>query len=256
MIKLPSITVITPSFNQGRFIKETIDSVLGQNYPFLEYWIIDGGSTDETVQILKSYGKKIKWVSQKDRGQTDAINKGMRKAQGELVCYINSDDVLAPGALVTVGEIFSKHPTTLWVTGDYTIINADGKEIQSFVRKYKQYFRNTAMPHILYVLNCINQPSTFWKKSVYKKIGLFDESLQYCMDYDFWLRLIKLQTPIMISRSLSKFRIHDSSKGGAEYKKQFEEEKRVLYKHTKNVLVNALHSLHSTATVLAYNVIK
>ncbi len=93
---LPKISIITPSYNQGRFIKETIDSVLSQNYPNLEYWVMDGGSTDETVKVLKSYGKKINWVSKKDKGQTNAINEGLKKVTGDIIAYINSDDVYAP----------------------------------------------------------------------------------------------------------------------------------------------------------------
>jgi glycosyltransferase involved in cell wall biosynthesis len=256
MRKLPTITVITPSYNQGSFIKETIDSVLEQNYPNLEYWVIDGGSTDSTVNILKSYKKKIKWISEKDAGQTDAINKGLLKAKGEIVCYLNSDDVFFPGTLVTVAEVFSKNPDLVWVTGDYQIIDAGGKEIQSFVRNYKRYFRHSAMPYILYVLNCIVQPSTFWKRSIHKKIGLFDQTLRYCMDYDFWLRLLKIKEPIIINQQLSKFRIHSSSKGGSQYDKQFEEETKVLSKYTQNILITALHSIHSAVTVLAYRMIK
>lgn len=256
MKKLPSITVITPSFNQGAFIKETIDSVLEQNYPYLEYWVIDGGSKDKTISILKSYGKKVKWISEKDKGQTDAINKGMKKAKGEIVCYLNSDDVFMPGTLLKVGETFAKNKNCLWLTGDYMIIDEKGKEIQSFVSKYKTFFRSIGIANALFVLNYINQPSTFWKNSVFKKIGLFDQSLRYCMDYDFWLRLQKLHRPVIVPDILSKFRIHAQSKGGSQYKQQFKEENEVQRRYSNNYLVTFLHELHSLATVLAYNVIK
>ena len=103
-MKLPKISIVTPSFNQAKFIRATIDSVLSQDYPDLEYFIIDGGSTDGTTEILKSYGQKIKWISEKDKGQTDAINKGLKLSEGELLAYLNSDDIYLPGALKKVGE--------------------------------------------------------------------------------------------------------------------------------------------------------
>lgn len=256
MQKLPSITVITPSFNQGAFIKETIDSVLEQNYPHLEYWVIDGGSTDKTVSILKSYGKKIKWISEKDKGQTDALNKGMKKAKGDIVCYLNSDDVFMPGTLIKVGQTFLLNPSIDWVSGDYIIIDQSGKEIQSFVVWYKQLLRSTKFSWLLHITNYIIQPSTFWRRSVFSQIGFFDQSLRYCMDYDFWLRLMKLHQPLYIPEPLSKFRIHSQSKGGSQFDKQFREERLVERRYSKNSWLNILHNIHSSLTVLAYNVIK
>lgn len=256
MKRLPRITVITPSYNQGKFIRETIESVLDQKYPFLEYIIVDGGSTDDTLKILKSYGKSIKWVSEKDHGQTDAINKGMKMSSGEIVCYLNSDDVFLPGTLLKVGETFAKHPTAEWLTGDYQIINEKGHIIQSFIVKYKTFFRNLQRSSVLYVLNYICQPSTFWKRSLFKKVGYFDTSLRYCMDYDFWLRLVKLEKPTLVPIPLSQFRIHSQSKGGSQFQRQFVEERLVQQRYNHSVLVTMLHNLHSSVTVLAYKVLK
>ena len=110
-LEYPKITVVTPSYNQGQFIEATIKSVIGQQYPNLEYIVCDGGSTDETVEILKKYADKITWwCSEKDKGQSDAINKGMHRATGDIVCWINSDDVLLPGTLLTVAKFFHDHP--------------------------------------------------------------------------------------------------------------------------------------------------
>lgn len=254
--KLPKITVITPSFNQGNFIEETIKSVLNQNYPNLEYWVFDGGSSDQTIKILKKYQKKLNWVSKKDRGQTDAINKGMKRAKGEIVCYLNSDDVFLPGTLMTVADFFSNTPSSLWVTGDYTIIDANGKTIQPFVTAYKTFIRNLGLDWLLYIANYINQPSTFWRRSVFSEVGYFDQSLRYCMDYDLWLRLVKLQTPHLLPQPLSAFRIHEKSKGGAQYEAQFEEENQVVNRYTRNILLTTLHKLHSTVTVNAYKILK
>src|SRR4030042_6039451 len=116
-VNLPKISLITPSYNQAGYIRKTIDSVLMQNYPFLEYVVLDGGSTDETVEILKHYGKKIRWISKRDKGQSEAINKGLRITTGEIVGFINSDDYLESGCLLKVGRYFAKHNKIYWITG-------------------------------------------------------------------------------------------------------------------------------------------
>jgi glycosyltransferase involved in cell wall biosynthesis len=254
--QLPTISIITPSYNQGQFIKQTIDSVLSQNYPKLEYWVIDGGSSDQTVKILQSYGKKINWISEKDNGQTDAINKGLQKTSGEIVAYLNSDDCFAAGTLKSVGEFFVSNKTAIWVTGDYKIIDASGTEIQSLVRKYKTFFRILELPFLIKILNYINQPSTFWRRDAMARVGMFDDSLRYCMDYDFWLRLYELQKPFLLAEQLSHFRIHGNSKGGSQYTKQFAEENLIVKRYTKNQAVLLLHKLHSFAIVQAYKLLK
>lgn len=252
----PKITIITPSFNQSAFIKETIDSVLAQNYSNLEYWVIDGGSTDETVSILQSYGDKIHWISEKDAGQTDALNKGFARATGEIISYLNSDDVYLPNTLHTVAEYFMAHPETGWVTGDYCIIDEKGREIQSFVVAYKRFLRSFLSLNLLLVANPIIQPSTFWRASVQQKVGLFDDKLHFCMDYEYWLRIMKLFPVQVLNNHFSLFRIHAQSKGGGQYKKQFVEEFDVASLHTANILLLFLHKLHATLIVVAYSLLK
>jgi len=143
----PKISIITPSFNQGKFIKKTIDSVLSQNYPDLEYVVIDGGSTDNTVKILKSYGNKIKWISEKDKGQADAINKGLKIINGEIIAFINSDDYYLPDTFKKIVDFFKQNITCNVVTGDYLIINENGKPIQSFVGFYK--IQQLSLPNLV-----------------------------------------------------------------------------------------------------------
>jgi len=253
---LPRISIITPSFNQGRFIKQTIDSVLSQNYPNLEYIVMDGGSTDDTISILKSYGDKIIWESKKDKGQSDALNMGFKRSTGEIVAYLNSDDVYLPNTLFTVGEYFLENPNIMWLTGDYFIIDAENKKIQSFVAGYKKLLRYNPSLFLLCIANYIIQPSTFWKSSLFKEIGYFNESYKFCMDYDYWMRIFQKYFPSVLPRHFSLFRIHDASKGGSQYKAQFEEEHEVVIKYTKNVFIRCAHKIHTQLIAWIYNIIK
>ncbi len=179
---LPLVSIVTPSYNQGRFLKRTIDSVLKQNYPNIEYFVFDGGSTDESVQILESYGDRFVWVSEADKGQTDAINKGMSLAKGDILAYLNSDDVLLPDAIDKVVRYFHQHPDCDLVYGNAYYID----ETDQVTGEYNtvDYSLNRLIEDCM-----ICQPASFWRKRVREKIGLFDESLDYAMDYDYWLRL-------------------------------------------------------------------
>jgi glycosyltransferase involved in cell wall biosynthesis len=252
---LPLVSIITPSFNQGKYIKQTIDSVLSQSYKKIEYWVIDGGSTDDTIDILKSYGEAINYVSEKDSGQTNAINKGILKTSGEIIGFINSDDVLLPGAIQLVVEKFS-HPNILWVTGDYRIIDTNNKQIQSFVILYKRLLRRFSSLLLLSITNYIAQPSTFWHRKLSDRIGLMDETLRYTMDYDYWSRAFRISPPTIIHDILSSFRIHELSKGGREYEKQFDEELLVLKKYSSNKFVYWCHNLHNKVIKAIYRKIK
>jgi glycosyltransferase involved in cell wall biosynthesis len=185
MKELPLVTVITPSYNQGRFIEETILSVLNQDYPNIEYIIMDGGSTDQTLEILWKYKDRITWYSEKDKGQSDAINKGLRLAKGEILAYLNSDDTYLPGAITrAVLYLTSENPDLPLVYGEGYFITAEGTIIERFPTEPfdLRYLAKTCF---------ICQPATFWKRDVLETIGLFDENLHYAMDYDYWIRVAK-----------------------------------------------------------------
>ncbi|QJW94104.1 glycosyltransferase [Frigoriglobus tundricola] len=177
----PLVSIVTPSFNQGAFVRQTIDSVLAQDYPHIDYRVVDGGSTDETVAVLKSYGTRVRWVSEKDRGQAHAINKGMAEARGEIRAYLNSDDLLRPGAVRRVVEHFQTRPACDLVYGRDAFIDAAG----AYVGMYPTADYSFAA---LADGCCISQPATFWRKRLADRIGPFDESLHLVMDYDYWLR--------------------------------------------------------------------
>ncbi|MGC8771755.1 MAG: glycosyltransferase family 2 protein [Brevinematia bacterium] len=247
-------SIIVPSYNQGKFIKQTIDSILAQDVE-KEVFVIDGCSTDGTLDILRSYGDKIKWISEKDKGQTDAINKGLRMVSGDIIAYINSDDYYLSGSLKIVEDLFKKHPDFMWLTGDGIIVDKDGKEIQGFVSVYKKILRS--FHGFIYITNFIIQPSTFFRKSVLDEIGFFDETKRYTMDYDYWLRLYsKGYKPLITDYKISAFRIHGLSKGGVKYKEQFVEDFEIVKRYCKNIFLLFLHYLHNKLIVLVYFFIK
>ncbi len=253
---LPKISVITPSFNQGRFIEQTIHSVLGQEYPNLEYIVMDGGSTDNTLEILKKHGKKLKWVSKKDKGQSDAINKGLKMATGDIVAWLNSDDYYLPGTLLKVAQYFEVHKEAKWLSGDYEIIDEKGKPIHGFVIGYKRLLRRFSSFNMLSFANYIIQPSTFWRRELHKEVGYLNEGYRYCMDYDFWLRIMKKYPLHLLPDPLSAFRIHGASKGGSQYEKQFKEELRVLSVSGTDTYHYKLHEIHNRLINLVYSFAK
>ena len=252
----PRIGIVTPSYNQGAFIGATIEGVLRQAYPNLEYWVIDGGSTDGTVDILKSYGARINWISEKDGGQAQAINKGLTRLCADVIAFINSDDVYLPGALDTAARYFRAHADAFWLTGDHSIIDAYGKRTQSYVATYKRMLRSHPTFRRLAIANYIVQPSTFWRRELLDEVGPFDERLRYCFDYDFWMRAISRHPLHVIDEPLSLFRVHKGSKGGSEFARQFEEEHEVLRRYTADRRLLALHRLHAALIVFAYRILK
>lgn len=216
----PLVSIVMPTRNQGRFIRRSIDSVLSQDYPNIELFVMDGQSTDDTVEILKSYGDRIRWISEPDLGQADAINKGMARAKGEVLGYLNSDDIILPGAISQVVEHFSAFPYCDLVYGQADYIDQVGNVIGRY---------NTAEYTFERLMNdcCICQPATFWKKRAAERTGEFNASLQTAMDYEYWLRLaadgsIFHHLPLRLAQS----RLHEEAKTlamrGVIYKEIFE----------------------------------
>ncbi len=254
-MKPPRVTIITPSYNQGQFIRRTIDSVLEQGYPDIEYMVLDGGSTDGTVDILRSYGKALEWISEPDDGQADAINKGMARASGDVVAFLNSDDYYLPGAVQSAVDALL-HTGRLWVSAPCVIIDENEQVIHRQVTLYKNFLHRFSSPLLLSLVNYINQPSTFWMRDAMQQVGCFDASLDFVFDYDYWLRLMKICPPAILRKPLSAFRVHSQSKGGAKYRQQFDEELQVLARHTRNPLIRGLHTLHNRLIVTQYMFIK
>jgi glycosyltransferase involved in cell wall biosynthesis len=253
---LPSISVVTPTFNQARFIAQAVESVRDQRYPELEHLVIDGLSTDDTLRVIEPYADDLVIVSEADSGQTEAINKGLRRATGDVICWLNSDDYLLPGALQAVGEFFAAHPEVNWVTGDGVIVDVEGRPIQGPVRAYKQVLRRFPPSVYLGLANGIVQPATFWRRSVHDEVGYLDESLHYTMDYDWWLRLLETGRPGKINQAMCGFRIHDASKSGSLYQQMLEEDYQTFATHNSSRALRAAHRAHNALILAAYRRIK
>lgn len=189
--ELPMISIITPSYNQGQFIEETIRSVLLQCYPNLEYIIIDGGSTDNSVEIIKKYDKWITyWVSEPDRGQAHGINKGLERATGEILAYLNSDDYYLPGALWKVAEHWCQFPQTDLIHGRCRYVNEQGDKIGEQFGNITRFDEIIDLWDVWWKQRQFVQPEVFWTKRITDKVGLFREELFYAMDYDYWCRIL------------------------------------------------------------------
>ena len=214
-MNLPKITVVTPSYNQGQFLEQTVKSVLEQDYPDLEYIIMDGGSTDNSVEIIKQYEPRLAyWQSRPDGGQSAAINAGFKRATGEILCWLNSDDQLLPGTLKTIGQYFCDHPECEWVSGDMELrYIAEGKTFIS-----KAYMNSNWSIVNFWVLGSKGcffspQPSTFWRKSLWDRAGgHVREDKPNSMDYVLWLRFCDSAELAIIPRALSAAAMHGECK--------------------------------------------
>jgi len=223
------ISIITPSYNQGAFIEQTIQSVLNQTYQNIEYIIVDGGSTDNTLEIIDQYRDRIDLViSEKDKGQSDAINKGFKIATGNLVGWINSDDLLYPDCVEEIVELYRLYPDgSIYYPAILDVINREGKLLYKHIRK---------IPNRKYLLNrkySIIQQGSFYNSYLVRKVGFLDESIYFCMDLDLWLRLLNENDKIYSyqSHALTAFRIWENTKTTQGKIRFLQDTKRALDRH-------------------------
>ncbi len=251
MIKEPKVSVVIPSYNKDKFIGITLESILQQNYDNYEVIVQDGGSTDKTIDIIKSYKSKfrgkLKWLSKKDKGQLDAINKGLKKASGDILTFINADDVYEVGAFRKVGNNFKKN--TLWLAGKGKVINGKGIEVAKATTQYKNVLLKINNYNLLLVVNYLIQPSVFLSKTAYEKYGPFTGTDKFVMEYDFWLKLAKIEMPYVIDDYLSSFRMSGDNISSTDFKSTLLEDEEIVKKHTSNTMILGLHKLHNMGRV-------
>ncbi len=205
------VSIVTPSYNQSKYLERTIQSVINQDYVDIEYIVIDGGSDDGSVEIIQQYQDQITyWVSEPDKGQTDAINKGFAKASGDILAWINSDDTLEPGAVSRAVQVLAENPEVGMVYGHGFFINAEDAKIGEFPSAQTDYRKLRRG----YVHIC--QQAAFWRASLWKKAGPLDDSIYFAMDYDLWLHLAKEAPMLYIPEHWANFRLHSDAKTIAE----------------------------------------
>ena len=221
----PKVSIVTPSFNQAPFLEQTLRSVLEQDYPNLEYIVIDGGSTDGSREIIQRYAERLAyWQSQPDQGQTDAINQGFARASGEIFAWLNSDDLLLPGAVSAAVKALQEHPEAAMVYGDALLINAEGKTIGKFPAAQTDY-RKLRRGYVH-----VPQQASFFRAELWRQVGPLDVSFYFAMDYDLWVRLAAIAPLVYVPELWAAFRLHGEGKSIAADDRCWPEMLRVHYR--------------------------
>jgi len=221
----PSFAIVTPSYNHGPYLKATIDSVLEQKYPRLRYHVQDGGSDDQTKKVLQSFEGQLSWRSEPDSGQTQALNRGFATVAGDIMAYLNSDDMLLPGTLSYVAQAFQKLPDVDLIYGHRIFVDRDGFEIGRAVLPRHD-------PKALCWADYVPQETLFWRRKVWEKIGPFDETFHYALDWDFILRAQSAGFKFArLPRFLACFRVHEDQKTSLNYETGREEMQRLRLEH-------------------------
>jgi glycosyltransferase involved in cell wall biosynthesis len=223
----PLVTIVTPSYNQGHFIRATIESVLSQDYPGVEYIVMDGGSTDETASVVRDYASRLTFVSEPDRGQSHAINKGFSRGRGDILAWINSDDVYIPGAITAAVRAFSANPGCGMVYGEGYVIGRDGEVVSRF-----SHSRPFDLWRLVHLSDYILQQSAYFRRSALDQVGYLDETLHYGMDWDIFIR-IGLKYPVCyVPEYLACIREYEETKSSSGGLVRARELHALLRKHT------------------------
>ncbi|HPS61497.1 MAG TPA: glycosyltransferase family 2 protein [Bacteroidales bacterium] len=257
MGNVTKISVVTPSFNQAGFIERTVQSVLSQDAGVpVEHLVIDGGSTDGTLEILGRYTGKIHWISEPDRGMADALNKGFFMATGDVTGWLNSDDTYLPGTLRKVTEFFDAHPDVDWLYGNCRMVDASDREIRGWITAYKKHSARKYRYDKLLVENFISQPAVFMRTKAFKEAGPVDLTLPTAMDYDLWLRMARNSRPGHITDDLACFRVHGKSISARNYRLQFAEQYRIHKRYDHNPWRLLSHRMRNLVIVGVYSLLR
>jgi glycosyltransferase involved in cell wall biosynthesis len=251
MPNLPLVSIVTPSFNQSQFLEQTIRSVLEQDYPRLEYLIVDGGSTDGSVDVIRRYADRLAWwVSEKDSGQAEAINKGLRRAQGEIVAWLNSDDIYLPGAVSAAVKAFEENPQAGLIFGNVLAIDKTGRTLNLL------HYGDWNLADLM-AFRIIGQPSVFMRRAVFEQAGLLDTSYHYLLDHHLWLRMAQVAGMHYLPKTLAAARYHIAAKNIAHPMEFAQEIQRIagwmqsqpaladLFAKNRNRIQAGMHSLNA-----------
>ncbi len=232
----PLVSIVTPSFNQGEFIAATIESVLAQDYPHINYLVVDGGSTDGTLDVLRSYGERIRWLSEPDGGQADAVNKGIARTRGPIVAWLNADDVYLPGAVTRAVAELEKHPEAGLVYGNAEFIDRAGTTLGP-CPQVEPFSLNRLIHHLDFIV----QPATFFHRAAFDAVGGLDAGLRYCLDYDLWIRLARHAPVRYLPTTLAQARIYPETKTASGGLERLDEIERMIRRHGRALLPNLFY---------------
>ena len=252
--ELPSITIVTPALNGEATIADTLESVARQGYPNLQHLVMDGASTDRTVEIARGF-PHVEVHSEPDRGLSDALNKGLGLARGDLVGWLNADDISAPGALERVGRAFAERPDAPLVTGLCRIVGGDGREIRRPITAYKNFLLRRYSYRLYLTQNFISSPASFMNRRTLERVGGFDERFRLSMDYDMFLRLLKHGDPIVIDEYLASFRMDAGTLSMENFEAGFVEHVANAREHGSGLPVLANRAI-SRGIVATYRVLR
>jgi len=227
----PLVSIITPSFNQGAFIAATIDSVLAQDYPRLEYLVVDAGSTDTTLELLRSYGERVRWISEPDHGQADAINKGITLTRGAIVAWLNADDLYLAGAVARAVAELQAHPQAALVYGQAEFIDRNGALLGPCAQ-----VEPFSLDRLINDLDFIVQPATFFRRDAFLAVGGLDAQLRYCLDYDLWIKLAVRYQVRYLPELLARVRIYPTTKTASGGLERLEEIERMIGRYGRRRL--------------------
>lgn len=245
----PLISIIIPSFNKVRYIGKTLDSIVNQDYQNYEVVIQDGGSVDGTLKIIEKYAKKypeiIRFESKKDKGQWDAINKGMRKAKGKILAYINADDLYKDGALSEIERLYRLNIDAYWFVGRGMVVDGKGNRIAIWPNRYKNLLLTLNIYFLLLTTNYLMQPSVFITKKAWKRFGPFVGHKHFVMEYDLWLKIAQFKMPVITNKYLSDFRIEPGTITKKYSEMLLREDEKIVRRHTDNPVILFLHGIHN-----------